>query len=380
MKARVPIVVAVLIVGIGAGFALGVLAAPALQHPGPVPAGTAGQAAPPSPAPAAAPSLPPVPKGLSEDEVRTIEVFRNASSSVVFITTVAYRRDFFTMNVTKVPQGTGSGFVWDRNGHIVTNFHVIEGGREFIVTLADQSGWEAEVVGVAPEKDLAVLRIQAPAGKLTPLTVGRSRNLVVGQKVLAIGNPFGLDLTLTTGVVSALNRELQAEEGRTIRDVIQTDAAINPGNSGGPLLDSGGNLIGVNAAIYSPSGASAGIGFAVPVDTVKRIVPQLIRYGKTIQPGIGIQPYTSARFAGVVVVRVSPGSPAAAAGLQGVQMDHRGRTEVGDVIVAVDGKPVRNLEDMMDAFEAVGVGHEATLTVENHGESRKVGVKLAEVG
>jgi S1-C subfamily serine protease len=190
--------------------------------------------------------------------------------------------------VQQIPQGAGSGFVWDTEGHVVTNFHVVQQAQALSVTLADQSEWEGRVVGAAPDKDIAVLRIKAPAAQLTPLPRGTSADLLVGQRVLAVGNPFGLDQSLTTGLVSAVGRELKSPSGRRIRDVIQTDAAINPGNSGGPLLDSRGRLIGVNTAIYSPSGASAGIGFAVPVDTVSRLVPQLISGGRVVQAGIGV--------------------------------------------------------------------------------------------
>jgi len=206
-------------------------------------------------------------------------VFRAAFGSTVHITTLAMSRDLFTMDVTQVPRGTGSGIVWDDRGHVVTNFHVIQGASAARVTLADQTQWQAELVGAFPERDLAVLRIGAPRDKLKPLAIGSSRDLQVGQKVYAIGNPFGLDQTLTTGIISALNREIGAVNERKIRGVIQTDAAINPGNSGGPLLDSAGRLIGVNTAIFSPSGASAGIGFAIPVDEVNRVVPRLIRDG-----------------------------------------------------------------------------------------------------
>ncbi|HTS03462.1 MAG TPA: trypsin-like peptidase domain-containing protein, partial [Thermoanaerobaculia bacterium] len=200
---------------------------------------------------------------LASDEKATIELFQRCSPSVVYITTLARRPvNFFEM--TEVAQGTGSGFVWDRQGHIVTNFHVIENSDSLVVTLADQSNWKATLVGAEPDKDLAVLRIGAPEAKLPPILVGTSHDLKVGQKVFAIGNPFGLDETLTTGIVSALGRTIESVTGRKIQDVVQTDAAINPGNSGGPLLDSAGRLIGVNTQIASPSGASAGIGFAVP--------------------------------------------------------------------------------------------------------------------
>ncbi len=259
--------------------------------------------------------LPGLAGDLGPEEIRQIEVFRRAAPSVVNVHSLALRRNLFSLDVFEIPRGSGSGFVWDREGHVVTNFHVLEGGSSFQVTLSDQSTWEAKLVGAAPAKDLAVLRIDAPRRKLDPLELGHSSTLVAGQKVLALGNPFGLDHSLTVGVVSALGRELRAPNGRTIRDVIQTDAAINPGNSGGPLLDSSGRLIGVNSAIYSPSGASAGVGFAVPVDTVRRLVPQLIQHGRPIRPGIGIVPLSEAIAArneleGVVIREIVPGTPA----------------------------------------------------------------------
>jgi len=323
------------------------------------------------------------PDRLTSEETRNIEVFRQASDSVVFITSIVDPRDFF-FDASRIPEGTGSGFVWDRDGHIVTNFHVVEGAQRLSVTLADQSEWEAEVAGVAPDKDLAVLRIAAPAERLRPLLAGRSQDLQVGQTVLAVGNPFGLDHTLTVGVVSALGRELRSPSGRTIRDIIQTDAAINPGNSGGPLLDSRGQLIGVNSAIYSPSGASAGIGFAVPVDTVSRLVPQLIERGHIEQPGIGISllaDHAAARLRleGVGVYEVVPGSPAARAGLEGVRLSRFGRILPGDQIIAVDGRATRSAEDLVHAFETAGVGTRVTLTVVRNGERRSVEVGLVAV-
>ncbi|HET6374343.1 MAG TPA: trypsin-like peptidase domain-containing protein, partial [Candidatus Polarisedimenticolia bacterium] len=285
------------------------------------------------------------------------------------------------MDVFRIPQGSGSGFIWDREGHIVTNYHVIEGGDRFSVTLADQSDWEAEVTGVAPDKDLAVLKIKAPRDKLKPLTPGDSSTLVVGQAVLAVGNPFGLDHSLTVGVVSALGRELGSPNGRTIRDVIQTDAAINPGNSGGPLLDSRGLLIGINSAIYSPSGAFAGIGFAVPVDTVRRLVPQIIEHGRPIQAGIGISLLSerqSARLGlkGVVIYRVAPNSPASRAGLTGIGTDRQGRPVLGDSIVAAGGVPVKSSDDLLHVFEGVGVGGTVELTVLHDDRERKVSLEL----
>ncbi len=217
---------------------------------------------------------------LFTDEKSTISLFKQASPSVVHITAITVQRDFFSLNLYQIPEGTGSGFVWDTNGNIITNFHVIQNADAAQVTLADQSAWKARRVGAAPDKDLAVLRIDAPANRLKAIPLGTSKDLQVGQRVFAIGNPFGLDQSLTTGVISALGREIESVTRRPIQGVIQTDAAINPGNSGGPLLDSAGRLIGVNTAIYSPSGGSAGIGFAIPADTVNRIVPELIRYGK----------------------------------------------------------------------------------------------------
>ena len=329
-------------------------------------------------------SLPGLRGGLGPEEARQIEVFRQAAPSVVNVNSVALRRNLFSLDVFEIPRGSGSGFVWDRTGHIVTNFHVIEGGSSFLVTLSDHSTWEARVVGAAPAKDLAVLRIDAKRRKLDPLELGSSATLVVGQKVLALGNPFGLDHSLTVGVVSALGRELRAPNGRTIRDVIQTDAAINPGNSGGPLLDSSGRLVGVNSAIYSPSGASAGIGFAVPVDTVRRLVPQLIEHGRPIQPGIGIVPLSDAIAAhneleGVVIRETLPDTPAERAGLKGIRV-RRSRygqqVTLGDQIVSVDGKSVGSVDDLLHAFERVGVGKRVTLGVLRDGEAREVKLEL----
>ena len=315
---------------------------------------------------------------LSASEQRDIRVFRENSPSVVNISTVDLRRDFFSLNVLQIPRGTGSGFVWDQQGHIVTNYHVIQGGDRLHVTLGDED-FDAEVVGVAPNKDLAVLRIDAPPRLLRPLIVGDSTRLLVGQRVLVIGNPFGLDQTLTTGVVSALGRELNSPGGVPIRDVIQTDAAINPGNSGGPLLDSKGRLIGVNTAIYSPSGASAGIGFAVPVEVVTRLVPQLIQHGRPLQPGIGVElvpDHLAQRIGveGVVVRRVVRGGPADQAGIQGLRQSRRGRVLLGDVIVAVGDEPVRLISDLVLAFDEIGIGGTARITLER--DQRKFAVEV----
>lgn len=324
------------------------------------------------------------PGELGAEELATIAVFEKAARSVVFITNTAIRRGPFSLDLFEVPQGSGSGFVWNKAGHIVTNFHVVYGADAINVVLADGADHPAKVVGADPDHDLAVLQIQAPAETLVPLPIGSSRDLRVGQKVLAIGNPFGLDHTLTTGVVSALGRTIKSLTDRTIEGVIQTDAAINPGNSGGPLLDSFGRLIGINTQIYSPSGAYAGIGFAVPVDTINRIVPELIRYGKPIRPGLGIAmiPDAIARrwgLDGVVVGRVMPGSAAERAGLRGAKEQRGGRVELGDVITAADGEPVRSADDLLRILDRHKVGDRVTFEVLRDGRRRSVTATLQAV-
>jgi len=321
---------------------------------------------------------------LLADERNTIGVFQEVAPSVVFITSKALRQGFFFTDTYEVPAGSGSGFVWDNQGHIVTNNHVVEEASALTVTLSDNSSYEAEIVGTEASKDIAVLRIKVSGSKLRPVRVGSSTALQVGQKVVAIGNPFGLDQTLTTGVVSALGREIKANNGRTIQDVIQTDAAINPGNSGGPLLDSRGQLIGMNTAIISPSGSSAGIGFAVPVSTVNRIVPQLIKFGHVSRPGLGIQVISdaSARRAGiegVIIGEVTRGSAAAKAGLRGVQRTRFGETYVGDVIVGINNKPVRNFGELGDVLEQYKIGETVSVKILREGETRNVRVQLQQV-
>ncbi|UXH80367.1 S1C family serine protease [Roseateles amylovorans] len=323
------------------------------------------------------------PRGtLDAQEQNNIAVFRRVSPSVVHITTLEQQRDFFSRNVSQVPRGTGSGFIWDEQGHIVTNFHVIQGADAARVTLSDQSSFAARLVGIDPDRDLAVLRIQAPRDKLPPVPMGSSRDLLVGQTVYAIGNPFGLDQTLTRGIVSALNREIESLTQRTIRGAIQTDAAINPGNSGGPLLDSSGRLIGVNTSIYSPSGASAGIGFAIPADEVNRVVPQLIKNGRVIRPALGISAGAEGlRQAlnlpkGVVLVRVQAGGPAAKAGLQPFMRGRDGRIQHGDVITEVNGQTVASLDDLLNRLEDFQIGDSVTLTVSQAGRSWQVKVQL----
>jgi S1-C subfamily serine protease len=323
------------------------------------------------------------PRGaLTADEQAHIDIFRRNSPSVVHITSLGEQRDLFSMNVQRVPRGTGTGFVWDDRGHIVTNYHVIQGANGARVTLADQSSYDAELVGYFADRDLAVLRIQAPKEKLPPIAVGSSRELLVGQRVYAIGNPFGLDQTLTTGIVSALNREIESFNERTIRGVIQTDAAINPGNSGGPLLDSAGRLIGVNTQIASPSGASAGIGFAIPVDEVNRIVPRLIRDGRFVRPSLGVSAGPEALSQalklpkGVALVQVAAGSPAARAGLQAFRRGSRGEVVAGDVITAINDEPVADVNDMLTQLERRQPGETVTLSLWRAGKTRKQGVLL----
>lgn len=318
---------------------------------------------------------------LAEDEKNTIELFKNISPSVVYITTIALRRNMFSLNAVEIPQGTGSGFVWDKKGRVVTNYHVISDANRIEVTMADHSTWKAVLIGAAPDKDLAVLQVDAPAHLLQPIPVGESVDLLVGQKVFAVGNPFGLDQTITSGIISALGREIMAITGRKIRDMIQTDAAINPGNSGGPLLDSAGRLIGVNTAIYSPSGAYAGIGFAVPVREVNRVIPQLIRNGKLIRPGIGAS-LADARLVkrlgidGVLVLGVEQGGPAHKAGLRPTTQ-YGNEIILGDIITAVAGNEVRSYDDIRTELERYAVGDQVTLSIIRDGTAAELLLRLS---
>jgi len=327
-----------------------------------------------------------VPRGdLAEDEKTNIKIFRNARDSVVFISTRQRVADFWTRNVYSVPRGSGSGMIWDSAGHVITNFHVIEGASEAIVKLADGRQFNARLVGASPEHDLAVLKIGG-ADFVAParIPIGTSRDLQVGQNVYAIGNPFGLDWTMTKGIVSALDRTLPNENGPDIRHLIQTDAAINPGNSGGPLLDSAGRLIGINTMIYSPSGASAGIGFSVPVDTVMRVVPQLIAKGRYTRPTIGIESdedinsqfQRATGVKGVFVLEVVPGSPASRAGIVGARVGPAGVIP-GDIILALNGKPVSRVGDLMARIDDFKVGQTVELTLLRGRETRKIRLKLA---
>lgn len=325
-------------------------------------------------------------RDLPAEERSTIEVFKRATRSIVYINNVEYRRSVFSLNVFEIPAGSGSGFIWDRDGHIVTNYHVISAADKIEVTLVDQSTWPARVVGSDPDKDLAVVKIEAPRDVLVPIVVGTSNDLEVGQKVLAIGNPFGLDNTLTTGVVSALRREIESVTGRKIRDVIQTDAAINPGNSGGPLLDSEGRLIGVNTQIASPSGASAGIGFAVPVDIVNEIVPDLIRYGIVQRAVLGIDAVDDSQTRrlgirrGVLINAVRENSGAAAAGLRGTYVDRRFVIrQLGDIIVKINDQEVNTLNDLKDVLEPNKEGDQVEVEYVRDGELQTAVVTLQSI-
>lgn len=301
-------------------------------------------------------------------EARTTEIFRSASPSVVHITTQQIQRDFFSLDMYRIPRGSGTGFVWDEEGHIVTNYHVIQNADIAYVSFDDQSSFPARLVGVAPEKDLAVLLVDVEGAELKPLPLGTSEDLEVGLMSFAIGNPFGLDHSLTTGVISAVGREIESATGLPIKDVIQTDAAINPGNSGGPLLNSRGELIGVNTAIYSPSGAYAGIGFAIPVDTVRWVVPELIEHGKVIRPGLAVT-IASDRLAerlklpGVLVLEVSERSNAFRAGLRATRRTRDGQILLGDIIVGIGDKKVETANDLLLAFEEFEIGDTVQLKV-----------------
>jgi S1-C subfamily serine protease len=320
---------------------------------------------------------------LAADEKSTIELFERSRDSVVYISTSERVMDFWSRNIFTIPRGTGSGFIWDDKGHVVTNYHVIEGASEARIRLSDGKEYKAILVGASPMHDLAVLKIGG-SFKGHSLPVGTSHNLKVGQKVFAIGNPFGLDWTLTTGIVSALDRSLKGDSGSVIEHLIQTDAAINPGNSGGPLLDSAGRLIGINTAIFSPSGASAGVGFAVPVDTVNRVVPQLIGRGKYARPSLGIEIdqdlneviTSQLGVKGVVVLRVTPGSPAARAGFKGSRVERDGSLSPGDIITAVQGKQVETIPKLLARLDDFKVGEIVTITILRDGKQQQRSVQL----
>ena len=314
---------------------------------------------------------------LSEDERNTIDVVDATKSSVVFVTNIQRVRDIYLFE-QEVTRGSGSGFVWNNQGHIVTNYHVIEDGDIFNITLPNQEQRQAKLIGIEAKKDIAVLQVLGDLSGIRPLEIGSSNDLLVGQKVVAIGNPFGFDHTVTTGIVSALGRNIVGAGGVTIRDMIQTDASINPGNSGGPLLNSRGELVGMNTMIISPSGAYAGIGFAVPVDTIKKVVPEIIEYGKVIRPGLGNISFLADRYArrlgveGVVVLEVPGGTPADRAGLKGIARNRAGRLYIQDVIVAIDDIAIKSYDDYYNAMDSFEIGQRVTLTVLRDERTRKV--------
>ena len=318
---------------------------------------------------------------LNSVEKAIIKLFEEGAPSTVFINTSTYERDYWTRDISEIPRGSGTGFIWDKKGHIITNYHVIKGADRAKVTLDDQSTWDAKLVGYEASKDLAVLKIDIPSEKLRPIPLGVSENLKVGQSVLAIGNPFGLDQTLTTGVISALGREIASVSGVPIRNVIQTDAAINPGNSGGPLLNSAGQLIGVNTAIYSPSGSNAGIGFSIPVDVVKWVVPQLIQHGRLMRPTLGIELANrniTRRIGveGVLILNVYEGTAAAKAGLNPTMRNRRGEIELGDIIVGIDSDKIKSQNDLLLTLEKYKPGDSVNLKIIRKGESLNIPLVL----
>jgi S1-C subfamily serine protease len=325
---------------------------------------------------------------LATDEQNNIEVYKAASPGVVYIQSTTMVRDFFGMSSQPV-EGAGSGSVIDEQGDILTNYHVIADAEKLTVSFGSGKAYPAKVVGRDPDTDLAVIRLlETPKESLTIVPMGDSDKLIVGQKVLAIGNPFGLDRTLTTGVISGLERPIHAQNGRTIEGAIQTDASINPGNSGGPLLDSHGRMIGINSQIESPSGASAGVGFAIPVSIAKRIVPQLIRDGEIRRPKLGIAPRDVASLgrqlqlpvpSGVLIVSVAPGSAAANAGLRGVVQTEDGDLEIGDIIVGMDGQKVDSNDDLFKILDKHKIGETVNVEVFRQGRRTSVPVHLTEL-
>jgi S1-C subfamily serine protease len=358
---------------------------PKVLDPGPAP--VARPDTPPTPLPPPAlPSPSPLGPGAAiEDERNTISVFESVAPATVFVTQSQLVRNRFTLSVDQIPAGTGSGFVWDEQGHIVTNFHVVAGGDSFAVTLWDGASLPARLVGGDPKRDIAVLALDPASIRervMTPVTLAPTEApLLVGQKALAIGNPFGLDHTLTTGVISALDREVVGFGGVSIRDMIQTDASINPGNSGGPLLDSAGQLIGMNTMIFSKSGSSAGIGFAVPVSTIRRLVPQIIQYGAPRRAGLGIEILSDtiakrAGMRGVIIEQVLPGGPAAKAGLRGLTRT-RQQIGLGDVIVGIDDHEITNYDDLFNVLERYEPGTTVKVKVLRGGEVFAIETELA---
>ena len=321
---------------------------------------------------------------LADAERANIELFERVSPSVVQVAARSAASNPLADDEGGGSAGaaSGTGFIWDNDGHVVTNNHVVQNGSEVAIRFASGEVAQAEIIGVAPNYDLAVLRIKSARKLPPPVALGSSSELKVGQSAFAIGNPFGLDQSLTSGIISALKRRLPTSSGREISNVIQTDTAINPGNSGGPLLDSAGRLIGVNTAIISPSGSSAGIGFAIPVDIVNRVVPELIKNGRVPTPGIGIVAASEAvstrlGVEGVIIVRTAPGSPAERAGIRGVDFNSGA---LGDVIVQADGKPVHRLSDLTDQIEQVGAGKSIRISLKRGAQMRDITIDIVDIG
>ena len=329
-----------------------------------------------------------LPSYLLEDEKNTIKIFRDVASQVVNVSSVKYARlDFFSLDVSKVPAGSGSGFVWDSAGHIITNFHVVGQADSLLVAFADGSSYQARLIGSEPKKDIAVLKLLLKLGKspnFKGMKVANSSHILVGQKAIAIGSPFGFDQTLTTGIISAKNRSILGVGGVTIRDMIQTDAPINPGNSGGPLLNSRGELVGMNTAIVSKSGSSAGVGFAVPANTISRVVQQILKYGKVKQPGLGIIRLSESvneylGISGVIVRKVIIGGGADKAGLKGTYRNKYGDIIIGDIIVGVDNKKIDTYDDLYNALEKKAIGEKVQVKVIRNNKEKTFTVSLMEI-
>lgn len=322
---------------------------------------------------------------LLPEEKRTIHIYHQTVPSVVNVSNIKVADSFFYGKV-EVPQGAGTGFIWDEKGHIVTNYHVVQGGNSFVITFHnDKKQYKAKVVGTAPGKDIAVLKLTSMPENLKPIKVGTSKDLLVGQMSLALGNPFGLDHSISKGIISALGRKIDGIGGVKIHDMIQTDAAINQGNSGGPLLNSKGELIGMNTMIFSTSGSSSGLGFAVPVDTINRNVPQIIKYGKVIRPAIGIGVLDERKREalsvkkGAIITYIVPRGAASKAGLKGMMKDEYGRIYLGDIILKINDSPVNNLDDIYHVLDKYKVGQTVNVTYLRDSKTKQTKIKLQEL-